>query len=312
MAPKVSIVIPTKNGGPIFRDVLRALDRQQYSHPIELVVIDSGSTDDTVRLARDYGARVSAIPPAAFNHGATRNLGIELSSGEIIVLMTQDALPGDELLIQHLVAPFDDPHVAGSYARQLPRPDADILTRRNLNGWLTGRTNPEIRWIKDRARYLALSPMDQLLFCNFDNVCAAVRRDVWKQVPLRPSDFGEDIEWSKRALEAGWKIAYQPAAYVIHSHDRPITYEYTRTYLCHRTLRQLFGLCKIPTLTDAIVCSCMSIVRDSLYVLKHEQNAAEAARLLMKIPALSVATVFAQYYGSRDAKLGRAPAHGGI
>jgi rhamnosyltransferase len=140
----------------------------------------------------------------------TRNFGIELSSGEIVILMTQDALPGNAYLIENLAAPFRDPLIAGAYARQVPRPEADLLTKRNLERWLTGSTRPEERRVDDKAHYNAMSAMDRYLLCNFDNVCSAIRRSVWERIKLVQTDFGEDIDWSKRVLEAGWKIYINP------------------------------------------------------------------------------------------------------
>lgn len=306
MSPTVSVVIPTKNAGCMFRDVLQRLRQQQSGDRLQIVVVDSGSTDDTLLHAKNFGAELRTIPPETFNHGATRNLGISCSRGDIVVLMTQDAVPGNESLLRHLVEPFEDPQVAGAYARQVPRPEADILTKRNLNGAATGQTCPEVRWIANRAKYEALSPMERYLFCSFDNVCSAVRRIAWEQIAFPPADFGEDIRWSKCILEAGWKIAYQPLAEVVHSHRRAIGYEYKRTYLCHRTLYDLFGLSAIPSLAHAVRCTCLSLARDSTYVLKHETSAVRAAGLLLKLPALSVATTFAQYRGARDARRRRA------
>lgn len=306
MSLTVSVVIPTKNAGRMFHDVLDRLRQQQPGDHLQIVVVDSGSTDDTLLHAKHFGAEIRTIPPGTFNHGATRNLGISVSQGDIVVLMTQDAIPGNELLLQQLVAPFEDRQVAGSYARQVPRAEADILTKRNLHDASTGRTRPEVRSITNRKEYDALSPMERYLFCTFDNVCSAVRRTAWEQIGFPSTDFGEDIAWSKCVLEAGWKIAYQPLAEVIHSHERPIGYEYKRTYLCHRTLYDLFGLSTIPTLKQAFRCACLSMARDSTYVLKHARSPVHAARLLLRLPALSIATTFAQYHGARDVRRGQA------
>src|SRR5688572_10545956 len=104
---KVSIVIPTKNAGTLFRDTLHALKTQEYEDQIEIILIDSGSTDDTIQVAYEYGIKVKSIIPDEFNHGLTRNLGIEMATGEVIVLMSQDAVPGDKYLVKNFVAAFD-------------------------------------------------------------------------------------------------------------------------------------------------------------------------------------------------------------
>jgi rhamnosyltransferase len=302
MTNRVSIVIPTLNGGPLFRELLIRLKEQEFDGQLEIVVVDSGSTDGTVELAREYGATVEVIPPGTFNHGLTRDHGVRISTGDIIVLMTQDAIPGDNSLIANLYAPFEDPQVAGSYARQIPRADADIFTKRTLNNWVTGQLTPEVRWIRDVEEYNALSPMGKYLFCNFDNVCSAIRRSVWELFPFQYNDFGEDIAWSKRVLESGWKIAYQPSACVVHSHGRSIRYEYKRTYVCLRTLYRLFGLITVPSLQACIYVTYYAIRGDILYLLANRRFGNKIFYHLLRIPFLAIAANWAQYRGFCDEK----------
>ena len=172
---------------------------------------------DTVELAEQHGARVIRITPANFDHGLTRNLGIEHTRGEVAVLLAQDAVPGNRQMIQNLVDALRDPWTAGVYARQVPRADADVLTRRNLNQWLTGRTKADLTWLTDVQDYERLPPRQRYMLANFDNVCSAIRRSVWRDFRFRQTDIAEDVEWGKRVLEAGWKIAYEPKAFVVRS-----------------------------------------------------------------------------------------------
>ncbi len=302
MEKKVSIVIPTKNGGLLFQKVLLGIKEQKFSGSIEVVVIDSGSDDGTFNFAKNHGATVVSVPPDTFNHGKTRNRGIEISSGDIVVLMTQDAVPANEYLIHNLVSAFEDHDVAGSYARQLPRKDADIFTKRTLNNWLTGREESEVRQIVNFAEYRSMKPIDQYLFCNFDNVCSAIRRSVWEQIPLFANDFGEDIDWSKRALEAGWKIAYQSKASVIHSHDRSILYEYKRTYMCHRKLYELFKIQTIPSKKYVFLSILNSIKKDWLFAIRCNETLLKKFFLLGKCVPLCVASSLGQYCGAKDEK----------
>jgi len=308
----ISVVIPTKNGGDLFREVLSGIRSQVFDGEIEVLVIDSGSTDHTLTLAKEYGAEVSTIEPGTFNHGLTRNLGIERATGEFVVLITQDAVPGDAYLLRNLVKAFSDPMVAGAYARQVPRDDADVLTKRNLNGWLTGRTVSDTRSITDKDHYLTMSPFEQYMFCNFDNVCSAVRKTAWQDVPFNRCDFGEDIDWSKRILEAGWKISYQPESHVIHSHSRPISYEYKRTYMCHRKLYELFKLCTVPSMKYMMRSFLFSLKADFKYAIDHETKILNLVLLLMRIPFLSLASAYGQFRGAQDERLHRGVTLGGV
>ncbi len=299
-----SVVIPTKNGGTLFGTVLQALQRQSCWAQTELIVVDSGSTDDTVALARKYGAKVHEIAPHTFNHGATRDHGIALSSSELVVLMVQDAVPHDEHLLRELIGAFDDARVAGAYARQLPQSSADVLTQRNLNGWLTGRTIGEVRALDSLATYARMSAQEKYFFCNFDNVCSALRKSVWKDIPFGTINFGEDIDWSERALKAGHAIAYQASAVVVHSHDRPLSYEYKRTYVCHRKLYRQFGLHTVPSWRSALGPWLWTTLADIGYVWRSRAALAEKLRLTWKVPALNWLGMLGQYRGARDEQQG--------
>ncbi|MBI1792906.1 MAG: glycosyltransferase [Chloroflexi bacterium] len=295
---KVSIVIPTKNAGPLFRKTLEAIKKQQYEGPIELIIIDSGSTDNTLSLASEYGAFVITIPPNEFDHGLTRNRAIEKATGEIIILMSQDVLPGNEHLIHNFVTAFEDKDVAGAYARQVPRENADVITKRNLNNWLIGRKRDEIRLIRDWTLYQSLSPMEHYYFCNFDNVCSAIRRNVWQSIPFNANKFGEDIDWSQRVLESGWKIAYWPSSYVIHSHERSYRHEYDRARLCHEKLYAQFGIHTAPTWRDVFRLTFISTMQDWNYAAQHEKQFFKFLGLLVRIPFLNFASMYGQYKGA--------------
>src|SRR5438309_8102278 len=95
MAPVISVVIPVKDGGPGLVRCLDGVRSQATDEPVEIVVVDSGSADGSVEAARAAGAEVYEIPPHRFSHGAARNLGAARASGEILVFLSQDAVPAD-------------------------------------------------------------------------------------------------------------------------------------------------------------------------------------------------------------------------
>ena len=296
----VSVVIPTLDGGALFRDVLFRLRNQRLDAPLEIVLMDSGSRDQTLSYAREFDCRVEPVTRGTFDHGLTRNAGIAACGGAVVVLMTQDALPAHDRVVSELARPFADPSVAGVFARQVPRPDADVLVARNVSQWVAGAAEAQTSQVTDRAAYERMTPAQRHRFCVFDNVCSAVRRAVWEQIPFRQNDFGEDLDWSKRALEAGWKIVFQPTAQVVHSHDRSAMYEYKRTYMCHRKLYSLFGMANIPHWRYVPRCIMGATLGDTRYLLAHEHRWRARLRLLGRIPALAVASVLGQYHGARD------------
>jgi len=296
----VSVVIPTKNGEGTIGKLLSSIFSQQGINKPEVLMVDSGSSDNTLAIARQYPVRIIQVPPQDFNHGETRNTGISKSNGEYIVLITQDAEPAHEHWLSNMLGNFSDPQVAGVYCRQIPREDADVITRRRLNNWLTGRKELHKVRIADWSRYEELNPMEKYLFCNFDNVCSCIRKKVWEEIPFEKTCFAEDLGWSKRALEAGYTIVYEPKAAVYHSHNRSVWYEYQRTYVCHRRLYQLFGLQTIPSFQDACRSTLKNITFEGKYVWNEEKNFLRKTALLMKLPLLSLCSVFGQYRGARD------------
>ncbi len=298
--PVCTVVIPTKNGGDLFRKALEALTQQTLWDRAELIVVDSGSHDNTVTLAKQAGAKVIEIAPQDFNHGATRDFGISLASSEYVILTVQDAVPVDTNLLQNLLSSLKETNVAGVYARQIPQLDADALTKRNLNGWLTGRLEREVRFMPNAGWYEALPAMEKYFFCNFDNVCSAIKKSVWQQEHFGKVNFGEDIDWAERILKRGYQIVYEPQAKVFHSHDRPMSYEYKRTYVCHRKLYSMFRLHLVPSI-KGIWRSWLHATRNDMgYILQNEHRLIQKTKMLFKAPILNLLSILGQYKAVRD------------
>ncbi len=298
--PTVSVLLLTKNGTEYLEEVLQAIFSQKLSETFEVIAIDSGSTDGTLNMLRRYPVRVKQIAPEEFNHGRTRNLGITMARGELVAIITQDATPSTDSWLERMLINFSDPRVAGIYCRQIPRPDADVLVKRQLNGWVTARSQRAIKRIDDWHSYRALAPMEQYMFCAFDNVGSCIRKEVWRRYPFPCTSFAEDLEWSKKVLEEGYAIVYEPEAAVFHSHHRSVLYEYQRTYLCHRRLYELFRLHMVPTPRHALRAILRGVLEDSRFVIRNEKPLPRTLRLLCRLPLCIVASVLGMYRGARD------------
>jgi GT2 family glycosyltransferase len=251
----VTLLIPTWNAGPEFPEILGLMRGQRLDRRLEILIIDSGSSDGTAEFLRGLDVRLIEIPNAEFNHGLTRNRGIQEASGEVVVLATQDARPSDDRWMQRLVDCFADPQVAGAYSRQAPRPDANPFIRDRLETWVASANAPREQSIASQAEFDALPPLEKLGRAAFDNVSSSVRRSVALQIPFRERRFGEDLDWGYRVLLAGYKIIFEPRSCVIHSHNNSIWYEMKRVYLDHQNLHRLFGVHTIPRWRDIAVCT---------------------------------------------------------
>lgn len=303
--PDVSVMIVTRNGGPILQEALEAISDQETAFRFEIVAVDSGSTDGTLDVLRRFGARVRCIQPAEFNHGTTRNLGIKDSRGEFVVLLVQDAVPASARWLSSLVAPLaTTPDLAGSYARQIPRADASPLTRYYLSRWIATSEVPRIVRLRSSEAFEGMAPIDRFLTCVFDNVCSCVRRSVWRHTPFPRTDIAEDLEWARDVLRAGHGVAYVPESAVIHSHERPARYELMRTYLVHKRLRSLFDVATIPDLRRLLYAIATTLPLHATEVLRTSgwgTHPRELARAL----ALAVAFPLGQYLGVRATDTGR-------
>ena len=247
-APDVSVLLVTRDGMATLPATLDAVAAQRTSFPFELVAVDSGSRDGTAELLERRCDRLLRVAPEEFDHGATRNAGIAICRGELVALLVQDALPAGETWLESLTAPLrEDPALAGTYARQQPRPGASAVTRFCLSGWAAARAAARLQELTGSEAFAALSPWERHALCTFDNVCSCVRRTVWEQIPFRPTPIAEDVAWAREVLLAGWRLRYTPEAVVAHSHDRSATDELRRTRATHERLAALLGLRTVPT-----------------------------------------------------------------
>jgi GT2 family glycosyltransferase len=218
----ISVLIPVKDGGSDLVRCLDAINRQHVDDDVEIVVVDSGSTDGSADRARGAGARVHEIPAEEFVHGATRNLAARLSRGDILVFTTQDAEPRGDDWLASLVAALREAGAAGVYGRQLPHDDATPPERFFLN-FMYG----------DEPRTQRLDSVEALTYEHtlFSNVNSAIPRDVWARYPFRDDVvMSEDQEWSRRVLLDGMTIVYEPRAAVRHSHAYTLGEAFRRFY----------------------------------------------------------------------------------
>jgi rhamnosyltransferase len=296
---RASIVIPTFNPGPELASVLDRIERQEAPGHFDILVVDSGSTDGTTDLLDSRDVPKLEVRHEEFNHGLTRQLAAERTQGDVVVFLSQDALPEPGWLGGLLVA-FDDPAVAGAYSRQIPRPEASPFAVDQLSRWpATDRTSRRQR-LSDLGDFDALPLSRKIETVCFDNVSSAVRRTVLDRIPFRDVGFGSDRDWAYRALKAGHTIAYRPSSRVIHSHDRSTWYELKRTFCDHRALRELFGE-PIPRDLSEAFASFRSEALRLLDVATRTETPGSRIRNRLKAPVLALARNLGSFLGAKAA-----------
>lgn len=203
----VSVVIRTLNEADSLDRIFKAL-RSQTVWPNELVVVDNESTDETVQVARRYGAKVVNIPREEFSYPKSLNVGMEAAGCPVVVSMVGHALPVASNWLEVAVCPFDYKRCAGVYSAVKPGENAGRLERLMYNyTYYTMR--------KGSPRYIQGATLGM-----FAATCHAVRRTAWEQHPFdeRYGAGGEDVQWARWALARGHRIAYDHRFAVYHSH----------------------------------------------------------------------------------------------
>lgn len=220
---KLGLMVLTYNAGKRWRRWLEAL-ANQTCNPDWCLVIDSGSADDTVEWARQSGLEVHVVSARQFNHGGTRQLGVNmLADAEIVVFLTQDAILADERSLANLVDVFRDKSIGAVYGRQLPHAESKALgAHARIFNY---SPQSQVKTLADAPRLGIKTPF-------ISNSFAAYRREALEAVGGFPSDviLAEDMVVAARMLMCGWHIAYCAEAKVYHSHDYSMLEEFRRYF----------------------------------------------------------------------------------
>jgi rhamnosyltransferase len=245
VTPTVTVAIPVRDGAGVLERTLGAVRSQRLEGVIELLVCDSGSRDDSVAIARGYGAEVIEIAPERFSHGGTRNLLMQRSSGSYVAFLTQDSEPADERWLARLLEGFGAAEDVGLvFGPYRARPEASPMVARELSEWFRS-FSPD-----GRARVDRLGPTERAVPARallgprgyFTDANGCVARAAWESVPFRPVPYAEDHVLAHDMLRAGYAKVYLPDAAVIHSHQYSSWDRLRRSFDEARALNAVYGL----------------------------------------------------------------------
>jgi glycosyltransferase involved in cell wall biosynthesis len=195
-----SLVIRAYNEASHIGRLLEGVKRQTLKD-VELILVDSGSTDDTVAIAETFGAQVLRIRPEEFTFGRSLNLGVRAASCELVVIASAHVYPVYPDWLERLLEPFADPQVVLSYGKQRGANSSKFSEHQIFQQWFPDQSHPQQAYP----------------FCN--NANAAIRRSLWEGHPYDESLTGlEDLAWAKWAAAQGYSIAYVAEAEIIHLH----------------------------------------------------------------------------------------------
>lgn len=234
----ISIIIPVKNGAATLKKCLEAIQQQQYNGTIETLVLDSASIDNSVEIALQHGARVFHIPGEKFNHGLTRNKGVDVASGDLLFFTVQDAWLADVNNLQIMADHFKDIKVQSVVGMQA------IPHHKNKNPalWFKRSSEPVPEFYQfKKNEFQNLSPIKQKELCCWDNVNAMYRKTALQQQPFIKANLSEDMIWAKEALSKGWKIIRDPSLLAYHYHHHSFKYTFKVNYSVAYEDRKVFG-----------------------------------------------------------------------
>ena len=272
----MDVIIPTYKPDNIFLELLDKLASQ--SVPIQRIIIMNTEQKYFDRLV--YGTSFSKqyknvlvkhLSKREFDHGRTRNSAVRLSDAEVFIMMTQDAVPADEFMVEELLQGLAQENVAVAYARQLAgdsSSEAEKFTR-NFN-------YPDEKMIKTEADIEKLGI--KTFFCS--NVCAAYHRDIFDALGgfIKHTIFNEDMIFAAKAVRAGYSIAYQPKAKVFHSHD------YTNMEQFHRNFDLGVSQAEHPEVFSGIRSESegMKLVKMTIAHLKEKNMTSQIPAVIVK------------------------------
>jgi len=202
--PRASVTVLTRNPGQGFHATLEAIFKQQYSAAFEVVIVDSGSTDGTLDLARRYPVRIHSIPPDEFNFGRTRDYAFSLATGDFIVAISQDVVPVGTSWLENLIQPFVDQDIALVQGGETLPDDRDLFYWDKVGFFYFTRECH--RWRADHGG----------VGVSFVN--CAIRRTAWEENRLSDIEMMEDKVFQAMLDARGRRICRQPHAMVFHAH----------------------------------------------------------------------------------------------
>jgi rhamnosyltransferase len=204
----ISVIVRARNEAPAIGRCLELVRDQETDGAVDLIVVDTASTDATVDIATRYGARVVSVPASRFSFGGALNLGAANARGSILVALSAHAFAPDRRWLARLMAPFSDPVVACASGDRF-YPDGSALVTPVRQDLALAREHP--LW-------------------GYSNAAGAFRAALWRQRPFRGDLPGsEDREWSRHWIERGYVCVVDPALVVDHDHTHdPVVSIYRR------------------------------------------------------------------------------------
>jgi rhamnosyltransferase len=282
-----TVAVLTYNGETYLEQILSAVEGQIIDGEVDILVIDSGSTDGTLGIvARHPGVRLHQIPNSEFGHGKTRNLAARLARGEFIAYLTHDAIPASDSWLRELLAPLRDAaaDIKAVMGKQIPRPGCFPLLKYEIEGVFAG-FGPDFGTtvFSDDGTAKDQGLIDALSF--YSDVNSATRTSFLRdEIPYRDVRYSEDMMFGQDIIEAGYKKAYAPRGAVIHSNDLTLD-EYGKRMFDETVALRQIGKAIPPMRRRAqLRMTVRGILADTIRILRDDYSAVGKVSWLLVNP----------------------------
>jgi len=245
----MSVIIPVKNGADTLERCLQSIVDQTIAKDVEIIVLNSMSTDKSVEIAERFNAKIVEIPEGKFNHGLTRNIGVQHASHELIYLTVQDAWIGANDMLEKMSRHFDDARVMAVMGHQAVPHEKD----KNPFLWYRPISEPGLtrKHIPDWLSFVGKPQDEQQHIISWDDVVAMYRREALMELPFEKTDYCEDWIWSYSALKNGWTLLHDSSAVVYHYHHQSFKYAFKSTYTINYHFHKSFRY--VPVLPPVVI-----------------------------------------------------------
>lgn len=253
---------------------MSAIQKQTIADRLEVIILDSCSTDKSIDIAKIFGSRIIQIPNGTFNHGLTRNEGAKYANGKLLYYTVQDAYLSETDQLEKMASHFVDEELQAIVGMQATPHDKD----KNPARWFRRFTKPEtvFRHFPDGS-FAGMPLQEQFKYCSWDNVNAMYRKTTLEKIPFVKTDFAEDWLWVKDALTAKMKIGFDPSLVVYHYHHRDFDYSFKVQYIINYNFYKQFNIYpNLPPLVKPLLSAAFTIARrpqikskDKIYWMHH-------------------------------------------
>lgn len=244
---ETTVIMRTKNSSDIIAQTLKALFSQNYKN-FELLVVDSGSSDDTLEIVSTYAHRLIKVKPEDYHPGKVLNMAIKETNTKLIVFLNSDTVMLSTDTLKTLIHTQNQDGVDAVFSRQIARPEAKPWVRKDYE-MAFPNSNKSPNWI------------------FYSIPLASMKKTAWELIPFYTQTWAsEDTKWGYDAKSKGLNVIYEPKAMVMHSHNYNFKQIFNRKYVEGEADSYIFD--KKYSLLDFSKQYLSSIVKDTIYHIR--------------------------------------------